>query len=311
VSARAPVRPRRDPAARAIRAAARCAPLAAVLLLVACDRGPARVHVESVRVAQGALAEPLRAAGVTEAALATAAEEALAKAGFRLAPGGRRAHRARFDVLSARAVPTGVGALRLELGVELELIPVRGPGDPVREAGRVSRVFGTEGAASAWRQAVEGAAARAAQGLSVAFAAEEKPRAALLADLDADDPRARAHAARVLGARRDPAAVSALLERLEDDHPDVVDRAVGALARIGEPRAVGPLIALSRRQDAGTAARLARVIGEIGGAEAEGYLLTVEAGHPDPRVRRAAREALMVRQAHHERISRSEAPDER
>jgi HEAT repeat protein len=118
----------------------------------------------------------------------------------------------------------------------------------------------------------------------------------------------------VLGARRDPAAVSPLLERLEDDHPDVVDRAVGALSRIGDARAVGPLIELSRRLDAGTAARLARVIGEIGGSEAEGYLLTVEAGHPDPRVRRAAREALgaiqvrdartaarVVRQAHDER----------
>jgi hypothetical protein len=294
VSARAPLRLRRAPAARATRGLSRCAPLAAVLLAVACERGPGPIHVESVRVAQGALAEPLRAAGLTDAALAAAAQDALANAGFRLAPGGRRAHRARFDVLTARAVPTGGGALRLELGVELELVPVRGPGDPVREAGRVSRVFAAEGAAPAWRHALEGAAGRAAQGLEVAFAAEEKPRAALLADLDADDPRARAHAARVLGAHREPAAVSPLLERLEDDHPDVVDRAVGALARIGDARAVGPLIELSRRRDAGTAARLARVLGEIGGSEAEGYLLTVEAGHPDPRVRRAAREALGV-----------------
>jgi len=37
---------------------------------------------------------------------------------------------------------------------------------------------------------------------------------------------------------------------------------------------------------------VARIIGDIGGREAEGYLLTVEAGHPDSRVRRAAREAL-------------------
>ena len=39
-------------------------------------------------------------------------------------------------------------------------------------------------------------------------------------------------------------------------------------------------------------ARVARVVGDIGGEEAQGYLLTLEAGHPDPRVRFAAREAL-------------------
>jgi hypothetical protein len=287
-----PCRLRGTAAARTIRDVGRSLAIAAALLVLACGRGREPIHVESIRVAQGALAEPLRAAGVTERELVAAAHDALERHGFRLEAGGRRAYRARFDVLFVRAVPTGAGARRVELGAELELVPVRGPGDPVREAGRVSRVFAEVGAASAWRHALTGAAERAAQGLALAFAAEEKPRAALLADLDADESRARAHAARVLGARRDPAAVSPLLERLDDDHPDVVERAVGALARIGDPRAVAPLIELSRRSDPGAAARLARIVGSIGGAEAEGYLLTIEAGHPDPQLRRAAREAL-------------------
>lgn len=267
-------------------------PIVAALLALACGRGDGKVHIESIRVAQGALSEPLRAAGITERELAVTARRALEKAGFRVEEGGRRAWRARFDVLFVRAVPTAAGARRIELGAELELVPVRGPGDPVREAGRVSRVFAEAGAAPAWRNALTGAAERAAQGLALAFAAEEKPRDALLADLAADDPRARAHAARLLGVRRDPAAVAALLERLDDDHPEVVERVVGALARIGDARAVGPLIELSRHRDPGTAARLAGIVGAIGGAEAEGYLLTIEAGHPDPRVRRAARDAL-------------------
>jgi HEAT repeat protein len=55
---------------------------------------------------------------------------------------------------------------------------------------------------------------------------------------------------------------------------------------------VPPLIELSRSGDPALTARVARIIGDIGGPEAEGYLLTLEAGHPDPRVRTAAREAL-------------------
>jgi hypothetical protein len=49
---------------------------------------------------------------------------------------------------------------------------------------------------------------------------------------------------------------------------------------------------MSRAGDAALVARVARVVGDIGGQEAQGYLLTLEAGHPDPRVRVAAREAL-------------------
>jgi hypothetical protein len=39
-------------------------------------------------------------------------------------------------------------------------------------------------------------------------------------------------------------------------------------------------------------ARLLRFVGDIGGPEAEGYLLTLASGHPDPQVRMAAQEAL-------------------
>ena len=294
MTARAPL-PRRAAAPRS--SSAGLLAVTAALLALGCEPATDAIQIDSIRVAQGAVSEPLRRAGLGDRELAAAAREALAAAGFRLGSGGRRAHRARFDVLSAHAVPTGGGALRVELAVELELVPLHGTGDPVREAGRVSRTFADGGAATAWQRAIAAAAQRAAQGLALAFAAEEKPREALLADLDSGDPRARAHAARVLGARRDRAAVSALVERLEDEHPDVVERAVAALARIGDRRAVPALIELSRRTDAGTAARFAHVVGDLGGDEAEGYLLTVEAGHPDPRVRRAAREALGAMEA--------------
>jgi len=69
-------------------------------------------------------------------------------------------------------------------------------------------------------------------------------------------------------------------------------RAVGALGEIGDPRAVEPLIEISWNSNAVFTARVARVIGDIGGVDAEGYLLTLSSGHPDPAVRRAAAAAL-------------------
>jgi HEAT repeat protein len=67
---------------------------------------------------------------------------------------------------------------------------------------------------------------------------------------------------------------------------------VGALAQIGDPRAVGPIIDLARRREGPFVAQMVRIIGDIGGAEAEAYLETMMAGHPDPAVALAAREAL-------------------
>ncbi|GAO03286.1 HEAT repeat protein [Anaeromyxobacter sp. PSR-1] len=97
---------------------------------------------------------------------------------------------------------------------------------------------------------------------------------------------------RVAAERRAREAVPALVERLRDPEPEVAHLAVGALGQLRDPRAVGPLIDLSQRGDGGMALALVRIIGDIGGPEAEGYLLTLEAGHPEPRVRAAARDAL-------------------
>jgi HEAT repeat protein len=144
----------------------------------------------------------------------------------------------------------------------------------------------------AWRAAAERATRQAADGLALAFAEDAKPLEEVIADLSSEDVRLRDHAVRVLAERRSPAAVPALLERLKDEDRRVVHRAVGALAQIGDERAVSPLIELSRSGDPSLTARVARIIGDIGGPEAEGYLLTLEAGHPDPRVRTAARAAL-------------------
>jgi HEAT repeat protein len=267
-----------------------------VASLAACSRGPGKVHVRSVRVADGAVTPALREVGIDEAAFDDAARTALRAVGFELGEGAR-AHIAEVSGASVRLAPPNAsgGAPRLELAVEVSLVPVDG-GDvgAVRETGTGSAPLDGGDPAAAARLALADAARGAAESLLLGFQEESKPVDKLVTDLDSKDPRVRDHAVRVLADRRGAAAaaVPALVARLKDEDPRVVHRTVGALAQIGDPRAVGPLIDLSRNGDPSLAARVARLIGDIGGPEAEGYLLTLEAGHPDPRVRKAAREAL-------------------
>jgi hypothetical protein len=273
-----------------MRAASPTSLLLVALLLASAACSRSRVHVESVRVAQGALAGPLREAGLDESALEATARDALVRAGFRIGAGGQRAYRARIDVLAVRVAPAG-GRVRVEVALAIELSPLR-EGDQVLAETGVAEAPLAESPERAWRAALDAAASAAADGLALAFAEQRKGEAQLVADLSSKDARVREHAARVLGERGAPTVVPALVARLEDEDPDVVQRAVGALAQIRDPRAVKPLIDLARGGEAPQTARLARIIGDIGGPEAEGYLLALESGHPDGRVRRAAREAL-------------------
>lgn len=266
----------------------------AAALLAACSRGPGAIHVSAVRVEGGSLAQPLREAGIDERALEGAARAALGGAGFASGE-GRRSYRAEVNVVSVQLAPPNAsgGPPRVELSVEIALSPTaRSEGGAARETGSASAPLGGGDPGTAWRAALTDAAQRAAEGLVLAFAEEEKSLERVIADLQSRDARVRDHAVRVLAERRSTAAVPGLIARLQDADPKVVHRAVGALAQIGDERAVGPLIELSRTADTALVGRIARLIGDIGGAEAEGYLLTLEAGHPDPRLRRAAREAL-------------------
>jgi hypothetical protein len=293
------VRPLRDGRLSCYSVAVRVLVATAVLLCAACSRGGAgSVHVVSVRVSGTVFADALREAGVDEAALEAAAREGLASAGFR-AGEGKRPHRAEVSVTGVRFVaPESPGASpRVEAALEIALSPAQpGEGGTARETG-TSAVAVSGDLRRAWQTAIQRAARQAADGLALAWAEEGKSVDALIADLSSEDPRVRDHAVRILAERKSPAAVPALLERLKDEDRRVVHRAVGALAQIGDERAVPPLIELSRSGDPSLTARVARIIGDIGGAEAEGYLLTVEAGHPDPRVRSAARDALVELEA--------------
>jgi hypothetical protein len=276
-----------------VRLAAACA--AACALLAACERRPEPIRVRAVALGEGARSPALREAGLDEAALEAATREALRRHGFEPGEGGRP-HRALLDVRSVRLLPPGAlgGPPRAEVTVELALVPEgRSSGERRTELATASAP-GSPGQLprDAWLAATAEAARLAAEGLSLAIAAEEKPAAELLEDLTAKDGRLREHAIRVAGERKLRAAVPILVARLKEEEGRLAHRVVAALAQIGDERAVGPLIEVAADSDPALAARLARFIGDIGGPEAEGYLLTIASGHMDPRVRAAARTAL-------------------
>jgi hypothetical protein len=265
--------------------------LMAALAGVGCQKLPPP-SIAGVKVGAelaGAVAE----VGLDGAAVEAITRTALAEAGFRLEPARERVFEARIDVVALRVVAVAGGrGLQAELAVEVELAPVREGESSHKETGRASEAVGAAGPSPALRQALVSAVSEAARGLRVSVAAEVKSDQALIGDLGSSDPRVRGQAVQALGERGAKAGVPALIGRLRDGDPKVAHRAIGALAQIKDPRAVPALIDLCRGGDPALTLRMARIVGDIGGRDAEGWLLVLEASHPEPRVREAAAEAL-------------------
>lgn len=291
--------------------AAMSRPALALLLiaagLIACNRSPA--EVVSVGATAGGHEEALRKLGMDTNVLTAAASEGLAVAGLRK-ESGQHPYRARLSVVSLRRRIGEDGVPLAEIAVDLELLPATSAGTPVLETGVGTARLSSGSSAGAWRSALDSAARNAAAGLALALAEQGKPLGKLLADLGSRDEKVREQAIRVIGDRRSVEAVPALIERLEDPEPLVAERAAGALAQLRDPRGVGPLIDYSRRGgDEARTARFARLIGDIGGKEARGYLLTLESGHADARVRAAASDALRELEEREQERARSAADE--
>ena len=264
--------------------------LAAVI--AACNRGPDPFRIGAVRAGEGIEPSALREAGLDAQAVEVATRVALTSSGFRIAD-GPGAQVASAGVVSVRIV-AGSNGPSAEVRVEIVLTPPEGATAPSRhEPGvGIAPLLATTGPQDCWHVALAEAAQGAADALAISARADGKTEDGLVADLSARDERVRENAARVLGERRSRVAVPALLARLPAEDPRLAMRMVGALAQIGDERAVPVLIDLSRGADPVATGRLVRFIGDIGGADAEGYLLTLASGHPDPWIRKAAREAL-------------------
>ena len=269
--------------------------VAAVAGLAGCRRKPDPCVMTGVTVIQGDGPSRLEALGLERDELRSMALQAFRRtAGFEVPSGeparGARRCRGGVSLLDARLAAKGTTVA--EVLLRLEVTPGE-DGDAISETVRATEtVEPGEAVLAAFRRAIEGGAARAARGLALALAEAQKPDALVIQDLESGDPRLRDLAVGVLADRKNPIAVPALLARLQDPDPAIADRAVGALAQIGDPRAVGPIIELSRRREGPFVAQMVRIVGDIGGAEAEAYLETIGAGHSDPAVVSAAREAL-------------------
>lgn len=125
--------------------------------------------------------------------------------------------------------------------------------------------------------------------------------AALIEALADAEPRHREIALRWLSARRHPAVFAPLVEALSADcRIESAAAALSGLAALGDSRAVSPVVeAMERCDDPTFQLQAAYALGSLGGDAAEAYLFMLSAGHADPRMREAAREAhaLLLRQA--------------
>ena len=269
--------------------------VAAAVGWAGCSRKPEPCVITGMTVVEGDGSSRLAALGLDRDELRSMALRALGRtSGFQV-PSGEPSLAARrclagVSILDARL--SAKGTARAEVLLRLEVTPGE-DADAISETVRSAEsVEPGEAVLGAFRRSIEGGASRAAVGLALALTEAQKPDAQVIQDLESGNPRLRDLAVRVLADRKNPIAVPALIARLKDPDPDVADRAVGALAQIGDPRAVGPIIELSRRREGPFVAQMVRIVGDIGGAEAEAYLETMLAGHPDPAVASSAREAL-------------------
>lgn len=185
--------------------------------------------------------------------------------------------------------------LRAEVGVELSL--TRGAGTRMVGEGRAQQQFlagGPEAREKAFRLAIDGALADAAEQLALHLETAARSDEELAAELGHADGQRREFALRVLADRKSPVAVPHLLRRLGEADRTVQLRAVGGLVAVGDERAVPPLIDATLGRDPSFVIQLVYAIGEIGGEDAEAYLFTASTGHPEEMVRRAAEESLQT-----------------
>lgn len=117
---------------------------------------------------------------------------------------------------------------------------------------------------------------------------------AVVAALSAEAEWERGLAADAAGARGLREAVPALMAQVRDEaaSPEVVVKSVGALVAIRDPQAADAIIDACRHREGPYVVQMIFALGALGGRAAEGYLFTVQSGHPDPALRDAAASAL-------------------
>lgn len=274
------------------RASLAAAVLAAAGSLAACRRAGDLAPVSVLQVLSADLAPALSEAGLDAAATAGIARDALASAGFRLDERARRGYRATLEIVAVSvAGPRAGEAAGAEVVVELRVEQNWAVGPSPRRSGR-GRAPLSGARPAAWREALRQATLEAASAVVLDLRALQRPVDRLVADLGSGDPRARERSVRALASRGARGATPAIAALVRDPDPLVARAAVDALASFKDPASARALIDAAQIGDVGTTLRLIPVLVDVGGPDVEGYLLTLEAGHADPVVRRAAADGL-------------------
>jgi len=140
----------------------------------------------------------------------------------------------------------------------------------------------------------EHAVVEAGQRMQTAMELYWGPESAVSAGLSSQVEWQRGMSADAAGVRALKSAVPALMNMVQnkDEAPELVVKAVGALLAIGDPRAAPAIIDACRHQSPQYVVQMLFALGVLGGRQAQGYLFTVQSGHPDPAVRQAAASAL-------------------
>lgn len=277
---------------------ARRASLAVALLalagpLSACQRKATLAPVSVIQLRATDLAPALTEAGIDAATTIQSAKAALTAGGLAFDEHVRSGYRATVEVIAFSVVREGAGSPpSAEVVLELQLEQSWAAGPVARRIGRGRAPLGGRDRVAAWRAALRSAATEAAAALALDLRARQKATSALVTDLGGGDPRARERAVRALASRGAIDAVRAVEKLVRDPDPEVARAAVETLAAFKDPASARALIEAAQAGDAGTTLRLLPVLEEIGGPDVEGYLLTLESGHGDRNVRRAAAEAL-------------------
>lgn len=277
---------------------ARRASLAAALLalagtLGACERKAGLAPVSAILVRSTDLAPALAEAGIDATVTHRTAMEALGSVGFGFDPTARRGYRASVEVVAFSVVPAADGTSpSAEVVLELRLEPTwaAGPISQRTAKGQV-RLAGAQ-RRGAWREALRAAVTEAAAAIALDLRALQRSTEALVGELEAADPRVRERAIRALTARGARSALRTIEPRVRDPDGGVSRAAVDAVVSFRDPASAVVLIEAAQAGDVATTLRLLPVLIELGGPNVEGYLLTIESGHSDPAVRRAASEAL-------------------
>lgn len=190
----------------------------------------------------------------------------------------------------------------LSLGLEVTGAPEEGRSDAVYRGHAVASGRGDVPLKTLVEQALRDALAQVLSTRGAADLESAELIGWLAGDSTTDEQRRRA--VRILGTRRERAAVPALAQVLSGPDEELAQQALMALTSIADPQSVPAVIAYAEGQPPLVRKQAIDAIRAMGTRPGEAWLFTLSTGHPDPEVQKQASAALAALEG-----PRDSAPD--